>query len=227
MDIPGGNQAALAVAAALLGIAGLLGLVVVDDDSGGDDLAASSTPGTTEPTTTTTPGGGTGATTLPGSGAFITLAPTTTGVTTTTRPATATTARATTATSRATTTSTAAGPSTTVASGVCGTGRASVAFTAKDLDTNALSSSFTPQATVDNQVSAPIEVEAIVLEVVYPGGETRTVRFTTAGTVIGPGTSASFTAEKITTPRRYESVRFTEFTYFTSGQPTACRVTTP
>lgn len=222
MDIPGGNRAALAVAAALVGIGGLLGLVVVDDGGGGD-LTAASTPDTTEPTTTTALAGGagptdSGATTLPGTGASVTSAPTTTGVTTTTRP--------TTSTSRATT-STAGGPSTTVASGICGTGRASVAFTAKDLDTNALNSSFTPQATVDNQLSAPIEVEAIVLEVVYPGGETRTVRFTTAGTVIGPGTTASFTAEKITTPRRYESVRFTEFTYFTSGQPTACRVTTP
>ncbi len=224
VDIPGGKQAALAVAAALLGLGGLLGLVVVDD-SGDDDVAASSSPDTTEPTTTTTPGAGAGATTLPGSGASITIAPTTT-VTTTTRPTTST-SRATTSTSGATTTSTAAGPSTTVASGVCGTGQASVAFTAKDLETNALSSSFTPQATVDNQLSAPIEVEAIVLEVVFPGGDVRTVRFTTAGTVIGPGTSASFTAEKITTPRRYESVRFTQFTYFTSGQPTACRVYTP
>ena len=102
-----------------------------------------------------------------------------------------------------------------------------MAFTAKDLVTTAINSSFTPEATVDNKVTQAIEVEEIILDVVYPGNDVRTVRFTTTGTVIAPGTSASFTADRLTTPRKYESVRFTRFTYFTQGQQANCRVTTP
>lgn len=193
----------------MIGIAGVAGYFLVDDDDDDGDEAASSL---TTTTTTLT------ATSAPDTTAVVGDTTTTTAATTTTTSATTTT-RATTSTTRA--------PTTTVVATVCGSGRAAVAFAAKDLVTDALSSSFTPQATVDNQVSAAIEVAEIALEVVFPGNDVRTVTFSTAGTVIGPGTSASFTAEKITTPKRYESVRFTRFTYFTQGQPTACRVTTP
>ena len=106
----------------------------------------------------------------------------------------------------------------------CGTGKATVSFTAKDLVTDALSSTFVPQVTVDNQVSNAIEVDDVSIEITYPNGETRAVRFTTAGTVIGAGTSASFTSDKVTTAQRYSSVRFTRFAYFTAGQKANCLV---
>ncbi|MGH9152820.1 MAG: hypothetical protein ACRD03_10575 [Acidimicrobiales bacterium] len=196
------------VAVVALGVAAVaFGLGDIGDDD--DDVATTTT--TTSPLTTTT-------TIPPGDDTTTTTAAATT--TTTAAPTTTTTRRATTTTS-ATTTTLAASPS------ACGTGQASVAFTAKDLVTTAIDSSFTPQATVDNGVSQPIEVEEIILDVTYPGNEVRTVRFDTTGTVIAPGTSASFTAEKLTTARRYESARFTRFTYFTQGQQANCRVTTP
>ncbi|MFP5375391.1 MAG: hypothetical protein ACLGIO_01240 [Acidimicrobiia bacterium] len=196
---------ALGVAAVAFG----LGNIGDDDDGGG---AATTTTTTSALTTTTTIPPGDDTTTT-------TAAPTTT---TTAAATTTTTRRATTTTSAATTTTTlSASPS------ACGTGQASVAFTAKDLVTTAIDSSFTPQATVNNGVSQPIEVEEIILDVTYPGNEVRTVRFDTTGTVIAPGNSASFTADKLTTARRYESARFTRFTYFTQGQQANCRVTTP
>lgn len=210
MNVPGGNRALLAAAAAVVGLGSIIALAVVSDDD--DDDAAVSTTTTTTAVTTTTTGA-----TVPGPGA-------TAG--TTVPASTTTTARATTTTTRVTSTTTAAVTST-VPSNTCGEGRAAVRFTAKDLVTDALKSTFTPQATVDNQVSAAIEVEELVAEVVFPGNDVRTVRFSTGGTVIGPGTSASFTAEPITTAKQYETARFTRFTYFTSGQPGACRVTTP
>lgn len=199
------------IAVVALGVAAVaFGLGNIGDEDDDDQAATTTTTASAFTTTTTAPPPLTGDTTT------TTAAP----ATTTTRPATTTTTRAGTTTSS---------PSTTLAASpsACGTGQASVAFTAKDLVTTAISSSFTPQATVDNKVSQPIEVEEIVLDVVYPGNEVRTVRFTTAGTVIAPGTSASFTAEKLTSPRKYESVRFTRFTYFTQGQQANCRVTTP
>lgn len=209
MNAPGGKRVLLAAAAALIGVAGIAGVLLFDDDHD-DDRAA--------PVATTT--------TVPPESTEAADATTTSTTTSTTAPASTTTTRVTTTTSR-TATSTTRAPTTTVVGTVCGSGRAAVAFTAKDLTTDALSSSFTPQATVDNQVSAPIEVAEIVLEVVFPGNDVRTVTFATAGTVIGPGTTASFTAAKITTSRQFELARFTRFTYFTQGQPTTCRVTTP
>ena len=194
------------------GAAGV-GLVVLgDDDDDGEDAAFPLTTTTTVADTTVPPGSDTTTTTA--------AAATTT-----------TTARSTTSTTRASTTTstTTAGSSTTVAASpsACGTGQASVAFAAKDLVTDAISSAFTPQATVANQVSQPIEVEEIVLEVIYPGNDVRTVKFSTSGTVIAPSTSASFTAERLTTARRYDSVRFTRFSYFTEVRQATCRVTTP
>lgn len=130
-------------------------------------------------------------------------------------------------TARASTTTAARASTTTGVVAACGSGKATVSFSAKDLTTDALSSTFTPQVTVDNQVSAPIEVEEVTIEITYPGNEVRTVRFTTAGTVIGPGTSASFTSDKLTSAQRYQAARFTRFTYFTADQKANCRVTTP
>lgn len=184
-------------------------LLIEDDDLDSDDASA---PVTTSSSTSTS-------TTLvePAATAPVTTATTVAATTTTTR-ATTTTSKVTTSTST---------PASTVPPTTCGSGRASVSFVAKELVTDALSSSFIPEAVVENKVTAAIEVEEVSLEVVYPGGEVRSVRFATAGTVIAPGTSASFTADRLTTAKRYESVRFTRFTYFTQGQPTDCRVTTP
>ena len=197
------------IAVVALGVAAVaFGLGNIGDEDDGDQAAVTTT--TTFPFTTTTAPPVTGDTTTTTAAA----------ATTTTRPATTTTTRAATTTS-STSTTLSASPS------ACGTGQASVAFTAKDLVTTAINSSFTPEATVDNKVTQAIEVEEIILDVVYPGNDVRTVRFTTAGTVIAPGTSASFTADRLTTPRKYESVRFTRFTYFTQGQQANCRVTTP
>jgi hypothetical protein len=196
------------IAVVALGIAAVaFGIGDIGDDDDGDAAATTTTTTTSVPFTTTTAVPVTDTTTT-------TAAP---ASTTTTKPATTTTTRP----AASTTTTLAASPSS------CGTGQASVAFNAKDLVTTAINSSFTPEATVSNQVSQPIEVEEIVLDVTYPGGVVRTVKFTTAGTVIAPGTSASFTADKLTTERKYESVRFTRFTYFTQGQAANCRVTTP
>lgn len=133
-------------------------------------------------------------------------------------------AGSTTTTTRAATTTTTRPTATTGVVAACGTGKATVSFTAKDLVTDALSSTFVPQVTVDNQVSNAIEVDEVSIEVAYPNGETRSVRFTTAGTVIGAGTSASFTSDKLTTAQRYSSVRFTRFAYFTAGQKANCLV---
>lgn len=210
MNLTGRTLALVGVAALVVGATGAAGLLLVDDEDDDGSRAAATTTTTAPPTTvpTTVEGADTTTTTTATTAAAATT-------TTTTRPATSTTrAPATTATTSA-------------AVAACGRGRAAVAFTAKDLVTDALSSSFIPQATVDNQVSAPIEVEEISIEISYPGGEVRLVRFATAGTVIAPGTSASFTADRITTARRYESVRFTRFTYFTQGNRASCRVTTP
>lgn len=218
MDVPGGNPTLVAAAAALLALGGVVGLAVVDDDDDGD---ATTLPTLTSTTFPTTPGD-----TVPDPGVTLTVSGSTT---TTTAASTTTSAAATTTTTaaRAASTTSTTGPSTTVPTTSCGDGRAAVSFTAKGLTTDALMSTFTPQATVDNQVSAAIEVEELVVEVVFPNNDVRTVRFTTAGTVIGPGTTASFTAAPISSPKQYESARFTRFTYFTSGQPSACRVTTP
>ncbi len=216
MDVPGGNRTLAAAAAALLALGGIVGLAVVDDDDDGDDTVLPTLTTTTTPTTM--PGD-----TVPDPGVTLTVGGSTT---TTTTPRTTTSAATTTTAKTASTTST-TGASSTVPTTNCGEGRASVSFTAKGLTTDALMSTFTPQATVDNQVSAAIEVEELVVDVVFPNNDVRTVRFTTAGTVIGPGTTASFTAEPITNPKQYETARFTRFTYFTSGQPSACRVTTP
>lgn len=212
MNLPGGRRSWLAIAVVLIFSLGLAAIVFADDDDDdSEDAAAASTTTTTtsDDTTTTVPAGDDTTTT------------TVAATTTTTRAGTTPTTRASTSTTR--------GPSTTVAasSAACGSGQASVAFAAKDLVTDAVSSAFTPQATVANQVDQPIEVEEIVLEVIFPGGDVRTVRFSTSGTVVAPGTSASFTADRLTSARRYESARFTRFTYFTQGRQAACRVTTP
>lgn len=191
---------ALGVAAVAFGLGG-----IGDDD---DDQAAVTTTTTFALTTTST-------------------AVPVTDTTTTSAPATSTTTAATTTTTRATTTTSSTSTTLAASPASCGTGQASVSFNAKDLVTTAINSSFTPEAVVNNGVSQPIEVEEIVLDVTYPGGDVRTVKFTTAGTLIAPGTTASFTADKLTTERKYESVRFTRFTYFTEGRQANCRVTTP
>lgn len=156
--------------------------------------------------------------------AFVTSTTTSTTVPATTSTTTA--KKSTTTVAKATSTTTAKPTTTTGVVAACGNGKATVSFTAKDLATDALSSTFTPEVTVDNQVSAAIEVDVVTLEVTYPSNEVRTVHFTTAGTVIGPGTSASFTADKLTSAQRYQSVRFTTFAYFTSGLKANCRVST-
>lgn len=195
-----GAVAVVAVAAVGTGI-----LVASNDD---DEDAASAT--------TTTTATGFDDTTITTSAASV--------LTTTT-----TAAQATTTTAARVTTTTAAGSATTTTKVVaaCGSGKATVSFAAKDLVTDALSSTFTPQVTVDNQVSMPIEIDEVSIEVGYPNNETRVVRFTTAGTVIGPGTSAGFTSDKLTSAQRYSAVRFTRFTYFTEGKRATCLVTTP
>lgn len=193
-----------AVAAAVLVAATVVAIAVISEDDDGDGAtAAPTTSSVPDETTTSTTGDTTTTTAAP-------------GATTTT-----TAARATTTTTGAATTTTTG----TVAA--CGNGRAAVAFTAKDLATDALSSTFTPQVTVDNRVSAPIEVEEVSVEVSFPSGETRSVRFTTAGTVIAPATSASFTSDKVTSAQRYSGVRITRFTYFTAGLKESCRVSAP
>lgn len=183
-----------------LGI-GVFALVNKDDD--GDSASSTTT------TTASTVAFGDTTTTAP-------------GVTTTTAAASTTTTAA-----KASTTTTAKATTTTGVVAACGSGRASVSFAAKDPVNDALSSSFTPQVTIDNQVNQPIEVEEVSIEVTYPANEVRTVRFTTAGTVIGPGTSASFTSDKLTSAQRYQAVKFTRFTYFTAGLKANCLVTTP
>lgn len=211
MNLSGRRRTLLIIAVLLVIVLGVAAVALGLGNIGDDDDEAPVT------TTTTVPFEFPGTTTVPVSDTTTTTAaPATT--TTTARPATTTTTRASTST---TSTTLAASPSS------CGTGQASVSFNAKDLVTTAINSSFTPEAVVSNQVSQPIEVEEIVLDVTYPDGAVRTVRFSTSGTVVAPGTSASFTAEKLTTERRYENVRFTRFTYFIQGQAANCRVTTP
>lgn len=173
-----------------------------DDDK--DKAAASTT------TTSTTAFEDTTTSSTPAAGATSSTTAARASTTTTAKPA------ATTTTTRASTT--------TGVVAACGAGKATVSFTAKDLVTDALSSTFVPQVTVDNQVSNAIEVDDVSVEITYPNGETRAVHFTTAGTVIGPGTSASFTSDKLTTAQRYSSVRFTRFAYFTAGQKANCLV---
>jgi hypothetical protein len=171
-----------------------------DDDAGASaSTTTSSTVALDDTTTSTTAAGATTTSSSVAAGS----------TTTTTRPATTTTTRST---------------ATTAVVAACGTGKATVSFTAKDIVTDALSSTFVPQVTVDNQVSNAIEVDEVSIEVTYPNGETRSVRFTTAGTVIGAGTSASFTSDKLTTAQRYSAVRFTRFAYFTAGQKANCLV---
>lgn len=204
------KRALLGIGAVAIGAAGIAGVFLISDDD--DDEEASATTTTTDEFLDTTTSSTTGVT-------DTTTSTTAAATTTTTRGSTTTTTRAATTTTKA--------PTTTVVATVCGTGKAGVAFVAKDLATDALSSSFIPRAVVDNGVSQPIEVAEITVEVVYPGNDVRTVRFDTAGTVIAPGTSAGFDAAKITTAKQYDSARFTRFTYFTQGQPTACRVSTP
>ncbi len=134
------------------------------------------------------------------------------------------TAAVTTSTTKASITTTTRVTTTTALVAACGSGKATVSFSAKDLTTDALSSTFVPQVTVDNQVNNPIEVDEVSIEVTYPNNEVRTVRFTTAGIVIGAGTSASFTSDKLTTAQRYSAVRFTRFAYFTEGKKATCLV---
>lgn len=135
-----------------------------------------------------------------------------------------TTAAVTTSTTKTSITTTTRVTTTTALVAACGSGKATVSFSAKDLTTDALSSTFVPQVTVDNQVNNPIEVDEVSIEVTYPNNEVRTVRFTTAGTVIGTGTTASFTSDKLTTAQRYSAVRFTRFAYFTEGKKATCLV---
>jgi len=198
----------LAIVVVALLVTAIVALARVGDGGGGD-AAPSTTTSSTAFDDTTTP---------------TTATTTTAGVTTSSAPPAGSTSST---TARAARTTTSRAPTTTAVEAACGSGRATVSFAAKDLTTDALSSTFTPQVTVDNQVSAPIEVEEVSIEVTYPGNEVRTVRFTTAGTVIGPGTSASFTSDKLTSAQRYQAAKFTRFTYYTEGQRAACRVTTP
>jgi hypothetical protein len=200
----------IGVGVALVAAGGIAGTLLISDDEEEAAVAPTTTSTTEVATTTSSTPDSTTATTPADSDSTTT----TTRRTGTTRVATSTT-------------STAGGSTTSVASATCGTGRASVAFGAKDLQTDAEKSTFVPQAIVDNQVTAPIEVEAIVIDVVYPGNVVRTVNFATAGTVIAPGTSATFSGERLTTPKRYEGARITRFTYVTSGRPDACRVSAP
>ena len=198
----------LVIVVVVLLVGAIVAIAVLGDDDEDGEVASSTTTSSTvfDDTTSTT------ATTVV-AGATTSSAPTATSTSSTTaRAATTTTTRAST---------------TTAVAAVCGSGKATVSFAAKDLTTDALSSTFTPQVTVDNQVSSPIEVEEVSIEITYPGSEVRTVHFTTAGTVIGPGTAASFTSDKLTSAQRYQSVKFTRFTYFTAGQQANCRVTTP
>jgi len=133
----------------------------------------------------------------------------------------------TTTTARAATTTTARATTTTGVVAACGSGKATVSFTAKDLTTDAISSTFVPQVTVSNQVNKPIEVDEVTIEITYPNGEARTVRFSTAGIVVSPGTSASFTSDKLTSAQRYSAVRFIRFAYFSEGQKANCVIATP
>lgn len=195
-----------AVAVLVLGC-GIGAFVLIGGDDDDDD-------GTPIATTTTTANTLFDDTTTSSTAAPATSSTTAAGATTTTtaKPVTTTTVRATT---------------TTGVVAACGVGKATVSFTAKDLVTDALSSTFTPQVTVDNQVNNAIEVDEVTIEVTYPNGEARTVRFTTAGTVIGAATSASFTSDKLTSAQRYSAVRFVRFAYFTEGKKANCLVATP
>ncbi|HET7487310.1 MAG TPA: hypothetical protein VFJ85_05230 [Acidimicrobiales bacterium] len=198
------NRVGIIVIALLVIGVGVGVFVVLNSDSGSDDSASStSTTASTEFEDTTT----------------------TVAVTTTVAPAastTSTTAKTTTTTAK-TTTTTAKATTTTGVVAACGTGQAGVVFNAKDLTTDAISSSFIPEAVVTNSVSQPIEVADITLTITYPT-ETKTVHFATAGVVIDPGSSHSFTSDKLTTAQRYTGATFTQFTYFTSGQQANCTV---
>ncbi|MGI8683775.1 MAG: hypothetical protein ACR2MO_01505 [Acidimicrobiales bacterium] len=196
-----------AVVVLVLGGIGAFALLSGDDDDDGE---------ATGPSTTTS-----------SSTAFDDTTTSSTTAAAATNSTTAAVVTTTTAKPSTTTTKAAGSTTTTGVVAACGSGTATVSFTAKDLTTDALSSTFTPQVTVDNQVNNPIEVDEASVEITYPNGETRTVRFTTAGTVIGPGTSASFTSDRLTSAQRYSSVRFTRFAYFTAGKKANCLVATP
>lgn len=182
-----------------------VGLAVVLTRGSGDD-------GTATPRSTTTTGAlGAGPTTT-----------TSLDLTTTTAGAGATTTTAAGATS---TTAAGSNPTTTTTArrGPCGTGSAVATFAGQNLQTTAQESSFTPTATVENRVNQPIEVDELVYDIRYPD-TVRQVRFTTAGQVIQPGGTAVYTAERITTPRQYETTNLVQFAYFTEGRRSDCRV---
>lgn len=193
--------AALILLAAGLGIGAYL-LWGGDDDTSGNDAALDTTSSTPDTTTTTL-------------------------VTTTTSASSSTTSASTTSTVKGATTTVAGGSTTTTTrGGTCGSGTARVVFAAKDLATTPTESAFTPEATIDNQINKPIEVEEVVADVGFPDGSTFTVRFSTAGVVIAPGTSHSFTAERLVKPAQYTSATISRFAYFTEGLKARCRVST-
>ena len=190
-----------AVLIVLLAGAAIAGyLVATDDDDDADDDAALGPTTTAGLITTTTAADTTTSTTAPASTTTTTTAATTTttaaGSTTTTRPPT----------------------------GVCGTGTARVTIAAKDLTTTPTESAFVPEARVENAINRPIEVEALAADITYPDGAVRRVTFPTAGVVINPDATSTFTAERLATPTQYTGAKVVAFTYFTSGQRDRCRV---
>ncbi len=72
-------------------------------------------------------------------------------------------------------------------------------------------------------MNQPIEVAELVYEIVYPDGN-RSITFPTAGTVIPPGGSSTFSGDALSTPKQYETARLVRFAYFTSGREADCRV---
>jgi hypothetical protein len=196
----GKSRRGLIIAVALvIAAAGIAALVVLSGDEG-DEPAPSATPPVVEETTTTT------------TSAEITTTTTTTAPTTTS----STTRRATTTTARTTTTQ--AQP--------CGSGKATATFDDRDATATQTESSFVPQATVRNDVSMPIVVAELVYDVPFDGA-VRRVSFDTARTVIRPGATATFTADRVSGPGRYRSAVLVRFTYHTEGRPADCRVSAP
>lgn len=193
-----------------LGVAGYLVVSDGDGEDGPDDGALGTTSTTVDdgPVLTTSTTAAAGSTTA----SSTTVASSTTSTTT---------AGSTTTTTGGSATSTS---STTAPSGVCGTGTARVTFAAKDLTTTAAESAFVPEARVENLINRPIEVEVLVVDVTYPDGVSRQVTFTTAGVVIAPSTTATYTSERLVTPKQYTAAKVARFAYFTQGQKDRCRV---
>lgn len=148
-----------------------------------------------------------------------------TTITTEAPATTATTATTSTTTAPATTTTVQRETTTTAARASCGTGRATTEFSARQPATSEDQTSFVPEAAVTNGVDRSIVVTELAYDVRFDEGVVRRVTFATGGTVLRPGATARFTADRVSGPGQPRSAELVRFTYHTEGQPNACRVT--